>query len=323
MTSVESNTHTEPPDLPSNGSANFQALVEHSSDVVIQVTDTGDLLYVSPSINALFGWSRADMFAEMRLMIEDDDRDLITALIQGLKDGDPPGEALTFQILKQDGHPIWVTSVVYPLPPGDDGRGSYAIYLRDCSERRQMQQRFEELAQSDALTGLANHQTFNEAVRREWARAKREKTYLTMVIIDLDHFDGLNNDYGDEFGDQCLISIAGILKTTARRPADIAARIGGQRFALLLPRTHEEGARTISETIRTAIHDLQIKNSANADHDSLLTASLGVATALCLDNTSATPMDRLVGAAEKALKKAKLGGRNRTRFTKLMIQQAA
>ncbi len=162
------------------------------------------------------------------------------------------------------------------------------------------------LSHTDALTGLANRRVFDEALLRECARLQRSGTYLSLVILDVDLFKALNDSAGHQWGDTCLAKLAAELGKVARRPTDLAARIGGEEFALLLPDTDPAGALDIAEAARQAAMGLRLKHP-NSPVGPWLTFSAGVATAMAgvLDTERA-----LVAAADFALYEAKRAGRN-------------
>jgi diguanylate cyclase (GGDEF)-like protein len=162
------------------------------------------------------------------------------------------------------------------------------------------------LSYTDALTGLANRRIFDETLARECARLQRGGMYLSLVILDADLFKALNDSAGHQWGDTCLAMLAAELGKVARRPTDLAARFGGEEFALLLPDTDSTGACEIAEAARLAISGLQLKHP-DSSVSPWLTISAGVATAtLGMWNTE----KELVAAADRALYAAKASGRN-------------
>jgi diguanylate cyclase (GGDEF)-like protein/hemerythrin-like metal-binding protein len=126
-------------------------------------------------------------------------------------------------------------------------------------------------------------------------------------MLDVDHFKNYNDTYGHIRGDECLRQISNVIKACASRPADLAARYGGEEFVCILPETGIGGARAIAEKIRSGIEALAIPHKASsvANH---VTASLGVATAFCNNENSASS---LIAEADKLLYLAKSKGRNR------------
>lgn len=127
----------------------------------------------------------------------------------------------------------------------------------------------------DPLTDLANRRSFDEALTREWKRARREAVPIALLMIDVDHFKGFNDRYGHPAGDACLRAIATVLQQTSRRPADTVARYGGEEFALLLPNTPRAGAAHLAGRILSAVSGLAIPHASSptADH---VTVSVGV-----------------------------------------------
>ena len=162
------------------------------------------------------------------------------------------------------------------------------------------------LSYTDALTGLANRRDFDETLAKECARLQRAGMHLSLVMLDADLFKALNDSAGHQWGDTCLATLAAALAKVARRPTDLAARIGGEEFALLLPDTDPAGALEIAEAARRAVAALQLKHPASSIAP-WLTISAGVATATAdLWNTE----EQLVAAADGALYEAKRAGRN-------------
>lgn len=163
--------------------------------------------------------------------------------------------------------------------------------------------RLEALSYLDGLTGAANRRRFDESLEAEWQRSAAREGPLSLVLVDLDLFRQLNDVHGSQAGDDVLRRVAGLAREAAREPAHLVARIGGAQFAILLPGTGAEGARTLAGTLREAI--------ALREHgDSLppATASLGVATAL--PRTGGRASD-LLSASDGALQRARALGGNR------------
>ncbi len=165
----------------------------------------------------------------------------------------------------------------------------------------------ERLSALDTLTGIANRRRFDAVLRHEWRRATRDRTPLSLLFCDIDHFKPFNDTYGHQAGDACLVRVAQTMDDTLNRPADLAARYGGEEFVGLLVDTESEGARTLAERIRERIESLRVEHRASdvAPH---LTVSLGIATLVPRQALSA---EDLVRRADRALYSAKQAGRNR------------
>lgn len=163
------------------------------------------------------------------------------------------------------------------------------------------------LSSTDSLTGLANRRTFDRTLDKECARIRRSNAPLSLVFFDVDHFKALNDTLGHQRGDMCLAMLAGQMERVARRSLDLAARFGGEEFAMILPNTGAEGARLVAEMVRQAFADLNLAHPASPIA-SYLTVSAGVATAT--RGLRSVP-EELVAAADQALYAAKRRGRNR------------
>ncbi|MEO6324306.1 MAG: diguanylate cyclase [Thermoanaerobaculia bacterium] len=122
-------------------------------------------------------------------------------------------------------------------PPVVRARVRTHIALKEARDR------LEELALVDGLTGVANRRRFEECLESEWRRAQRNRHWLSLALLDIDHFKGFNDRYGHAQGDECLRAVAQALATVCRRPSDLFARYGGEEFALVLPETAAEGAQ--------------------------------------------------------------------------------
>ncbi|MCS0630511.1 diguanylate cyclase [Telluria mixta] len=166
----------------------------------------------------------------------------------------------------------------------------------------------ERLAHTDGLTGLHNRRHLDDRMAAEVGRAARERTNLSLIMMDVDFFKRYNDTYGHAAGDDCLRMVAGVLAATVNRPADLAARFGGEEFAILLPNTPREGALAIAEAICRGVEAIGVAHAAS-DH-ATVTVSAGVATVVPAPGDDARA---LVEAADAALYAAKEAGRNTVR----------
>jgi diguanylate cyclase (GGDEF)-like protein len=165
----------------------------------------------------------------------------------------------------------------------------------------------EQLSRTDPLTGLANRRSFDQVLASEWARGLRQRTPLTLLLLDVDHFKRFNDTYGHQEGDRCLIAVAGVLREAASRASDLAARYGGEEFVILLPDTDAEGGRAVGERALATLATLAIPHRASSVGP-FVSASIGIASCIPEARTSAKA---LVEAADRALYRAKETGRAR------------
>jgi len=192
-----------------------------------------------------------------------------------------------------------------PSPPIVRARVRTQLILRERT--RQLLR----LASIDGLTGLANRRAFDETLDQEWRRARRNRTPLSLALIDIDFFKRYNDHYGHQAGDDCLKTVATTLAHAAERPGEMVARYGGEEFAVVLPVCDCKTAGALAEKMRNRITELALPHiGSTLGH---VTISCGVATLLAdTDASHAFPDEAsLISAADQALYAAKEAGRNR------------
>jgi diguanylate cyclase (GGDEF)-like protein len=179
----------------------------------------------------------------------------------------------------------------------------------------------------DALTGIANRRAFDDALHVEWRRAMRYEHALSLLFIDVDYFKRYNDHYGHRAGDACLRRLAAVMAAGTQRAGDLAARVGGEEFAVILPHASGTQAHAFAEALRAGVRALALPHagSAVASH---VTLSIGVARLLRPCEVVVTPAPRtcrvcrhyapcqdapeaLIELADQALYSAKRAGRNR------------
>ncbi len=162
-----------------------------------------------------------------------------------------------------------------------------------------------EMALSDPLTKLGNRRKFDEALETEFRRAERNQTPLTLLMIDVDQFKTFNDRYGHPQGDDCLRELAKAVDSALQRPGDLAARLGGDELAMILPATDEAGARSVAERLHATVEGLGIAHEGTAS--GRVTVSVGAATVVPPRGSASA--EALLRAADQALYAAKhVGG---------------
>lgn len=159
-------------------------------------------------------------------------------------------------------------------------------------------------AQTDALTGLINRRGLEKVFELERIRARQNRAPFSVILLDLDHFKRINDNWGHLVGDSLLRGITGILKNHLRRN-DIAARYGGEEFLILLPETNLEGAVAVANKIRKALNSKEWKIKENGESMGSVTASMGIALYEMRESEEV-----LIKRADDALYLAKNSGRN-------------
>jgi diguanylate cyclase (GGDEF)-like protein len=186
------------------------------------------------------------------------------------------------------------------------------VALRELSDTNRELQEKNTL---DALTGIRNRSYFDRKYQAEVRRSRREHTQLSVVMMDIDHFKNVNDQYGHLVGDECIKSVAHTLKKALRRPSDDVCRYGGEEFALILPSTDLEGALVLTERLRAQIENTSIQAEGVSIN---ITISAGIGTAIADLNQ---PEDILLALADKQLYVAKNAGRNNVQGSYLNVIQ--
>jgi len=168
------------------------------------------------------------------------------------------------------------------------------------------EQEMRQLASFDSLTGLPSRHAFFESAASHVSLANRNHSVFVVVLIDLDHFKSINDQYGHPAGDAVLKLFADVLNSVARR-SDIIGRMGGEEFAMILPSTSTPSALEFAERLHAAIGQAMLKYGESVIH---YTVSIGIA---CSTSGRLNNLDNLLTRADLALYQAKRGGRNQTR----------
>jgi diguanylate cyclase (GGDEF)-like protein len=200
--------------------------------------------------------------------------------------------------------PVVLTAKMRALQRLDQMRRKLVEVSNDLSAANQ---RLEELSHQDSLTGIANRRAFDFLLERQFREAKRRSEPFSVALCDVDHFKAYNDHYGHLAGDDCLKQIAAALARACKRPTDVAARFGGEEFALLLPETTGEGALAVVERVRQELAALGIAHAGSLT-SSCVTLSAGIASFSPERDIASRD---LTVRADAALYRAKQLGRNR------------
>lgn len=198
---------------------------------------------------------------------------------------------------------------VQPLQDLSGNVSHAALILYDVSvqaaDRRQLtsaNEKLERLSQIDPLTGLANRRQWESALEQEFQRCRRYQPPSCLLVVDVDHFKKVNDEYGHAAGDQVLNELGNLLARTLRK-TDIVARYGGEEFVVLLTETRMEHGVMLAERLRVAVSEMVIKLPQSLN----ITVSLG----LCAYQHELPSSQAWFEAADRALYQAKQNGRNR------------
>lgn len=272
--------------------------------------------YIGPQIESLLGWTPDSWVSvdDWASRMHPEDRDYVVNFCVSQSQAGVDHEA-DYRALTRDGGYVWIRDVVHVVRNDAGEVDSLIGFMFDISERKRAEDELLQLhkelqAQSlaDGLTGIANRRMFDQRLETEWNDARRTGKPLSLVALDIDYFKQFNDRYGHVAGDECLQRIAVELKAIARRPRDVAARIGGEEFMLLLPDTDPSAALAIAGRCAEAVAGLDILDDVTAAGGGQVTTSIGVGTVTVEDQAAARDF---VQAVDRALYAAKAAGRNR------------
>jgi diguanylate cyclase (GGDEF)-like protein/PAS domain S-box-containing protein len=283
------------------GEARFASLVRHASDLITVLEPDTTVSYQSPSIERVLGYVPDDLIGtRFDRLASAGDRDRLAACVAAVAAGDRV-QSLECALVTRDGETrqfeILFTNLV-----DDEHVGGILLNARDVSERKSFEAELAHQAFHDPVTGLANRAMFAEQVRHAIARARREDRTPAVIFLDLDDFKTVNDSLGHAAGDEVLVEFARRLDDTIRG-ADVAARFGGDEFAVLLEDVAEsqaaaDAAQRILELLAQPMH---------AGHrDVTLTGSIGISMFGPDDTRDA---DELIRDADAAMYIAKRDGK--------------
>lgn len=291
-----------------------RTLSENMTDLITRMDADFNRIYVSPACETLLGYSQEELVGRNGgTIVHPHDRQMFRASLEApLRQGAATARA-SYRSIHKSGAPIWLETQGQRLP---DGSG-FVLVTRDITERKTFEASLEaanamleRYARQDGLTGLANRRRFDEALDMEWRRAAREAEPLALLMLDIDRFKHFNDSYGHPSGDECLRRVADCVSTVLRRPADLAARYGGEEIAVILPSTDLEGAGHIAELILAAVAALGIVHPSN--EPGVVTVSIGAA--VVRPGPNSRYRQDLLARADAALYRAKHEGRNCVRL---------
>jgi diguanylate cyclase (GGDEF)-like protein/PAS domain S-box-containing protein len=303
----------------------FRLLAEASRDVIVLAGLDGKRKYVSPAATEILGWSQDEMIGkDYKTITHPEDMAKMAKLLSDCREGKETG-SLSYRCKRKDGTYVWLESNIRLFLDSATGDADGFVYiLRDISERKLAEDKLQDafhtvkqLALVDGLTGVANRRLMDETLNREWMRALRDGTSLSLLLIDVDHFKLYNDIYGHLAGDACLQMIAHSIQAGLRRPPDLLARYGGEEFVIILPNTPVAGAEMMSQKVLKAVAACAIPHTGSPY--GTVTVSLGCATGTATMDSS--PKD-LLKAADDAMYRAKANGRNQIQLAvdSLVIQ---
>lgn len=244
--------------------------------------------------------------------IIDDDKRLAVA-VESIRFGSSIDEAKAIADRKMNGSNRVLIDTVMVMYEGLSSRTLELMRERHArkiveQELLKANQQLERLSVTDQLTGLFNRREFEPIFNNELQRAKREGNHLNFILLDIDYFKKINDDYGHTYGDETLVKVGHKLQELCRRPSDFVFRLGGEEFAIITTTNPEQSVQLFAEKVRKGIASLKIPNK-NSSVIPFLTVSAGVIN-ISPDTFERDP-STLFKQADQHLYTAKQTGRNK------------
>ena len=293
----------------SDGKRRYRLLADNVADILFTTDLQGRFKYVSRSVGDLLGSPQETFVGRSCIeLMHEDDRQAVLAATSGIVHTSV-ARSVRFRARAKDGDFIWLEARFKMADGSLGGDREIVGVLRDVAQQKVLEDelssanmRLRQLATTDGLTGLANRRCFDLFL----PEAYEANCVISILLIDIDHFKGLNDTLGHQAGDACLRQIAGLIGRITGNSNGFSARYGGEEFAVVLPNISEEDAVAIADSLRLAVEGLKIPHPAVADGH--VTISIGVVS----KTSSITDEISMVRCADVALYEAKGRGRNCT-----------
>jgi diguanylate cyclase (GGDEF)-like protein/PAS domain S-box-containing protein len=280
----------------------FLTLLDHAVDVIAVVGRDGKLVFASPAVETLLGYTPDDVVGgPISAIVQSGETDRLVRLIEGLADN--AGRTQTLDLLPlrhRDGTSRWVAATL-TNPPGQWG-DSVVINMHDVTKQRELEEQLRHDALHDPLTGLWNRPAFAQYAEKACSRASRDGSTLALLFVDLDGFKQVNDTLGHSLGDDVLIEVAKRLRGCLRG-SEVLARLGGDEFTVLIERV--SGSRDAIE-IADRIHAALTRPLEGPEGALWLGASVGIA----LSDQGRLTSAELLRDADHAMYTAKRSGRS-------------
>ena len=277
-----------------------RTMIESTFDAFIAFGIDGVISEWNPQASAMFGWSHDEAFGKriVELVVGEGEADAMALLMQG-GEGVPASRRVEMIGVRKDGSQFPVEAAVNHIEEGE--QAEICAFLRDITERKREEAALRQMAEYDALTGLPNRRLLHDRLAQAIERAKRSKTLMAFIYLDLDRFKKINDTLGHGIGDALLQQVSSRL-TASVRAVDTVARLGGDEFAMVLEDLSDpDDWDTVTEKVMQNIRKPMLLDGNLI----IVTASLGGAF-----YQEHMTEEELIDCADKALYRSKEAGRN-------------
>ncbi|SFM37360.1 PAS domain S-box-containing protein/diguanylate cyclase (GGDEF) domain-containing protein [Paenibacillus sp. 1_12] len=285
----------------------YRLITENSSDLISIIDTAGNFVYASPSHLILLGYDLTSFESSHLLQwVHEEDHKTVSDGIQQIIHTQKLSSQLEFRVRTKSDLYFYVETSLNPILGPDGDVTSLVLVMRDITERKKSEQRIYHLAYHDTLTDLPNRRLFMDRLRKEVLQAKRYRTQLAILCLDLDRFKNINDSLGHEAGDLILIETAKRISHCVG-PNALVARLGGDEFiVLLLNQASPEEAESVSLNIQASL-EMPIELAGQFHR---ISCSMGIT----LFPSNGRDPDELLKRADMALYAAKDMGRNGVSF---------
>jgi diguanylate cyclase (GGDEF)-like protein/PAS domain S-box-containing protein len=286
----------------SRSEARFRSLVQNASDVIVVVDASANILYESPAVERILGYTPQDRMGTNALAtIHSDEASRVVEILSYVAQNAGEFRTLEFRVKHADGDWRWLEVTVSNLL-NDPSVGGIVGNYRDVTERKVLEEQLAHQASHDALTDLANRALFRDRLQHALARGVRHGEPTSILFLDLDDFKTVNDSLGHSAGDEMLVAVAERLSGCLRK-SDMAARFGGDEFAVRLEDTgRKEAEVTAKRILRTLAVPVDVQGRQLRAE-----ASIGIVVAEGGRGTQ----EELLRNADVAMYAAKGGGKAR------------
>jgi diguanylate cyclase (GGDEF)-like protein/PAS domain S-box-containing protein len=281
----------------------YRTIIENIEDGYHELDFSGNIVFFNDALLRMLGYSR-DEFAKMNyrdLTDEETARQVLQVCDEVYKTG-KPSRGIEIEVMKKDGTMRVVELSVSLILDAKGQEVGFRNLIRDVTERKKSEETIRRLAYHDPLTGLPNRLLFTDRLNMAITRAKRNKQYLAVMMLDLDYFKDINDTLGHHMGDRLLQAVGSRL-TELLRKGDTIARMGGDEFLILLPEINNVGVTT---TIAQKIVESFQSPFIIDDRKLRITTSIGIA----IYPDVSDDVETLIKHADIAMYRAKASGRN-------------
>ncbi|MFD2443272.1 diguanylate cyclase domain-containing protein [Bacillus sp. CGMCC 1.16607] len=286
----------------------FKVMAENSTDLISTHHIDGSFKYLSPSCTKILGYEPQELIGKNPYdFYHPADFEKIKQSHATILNNKREFVA-RYRFKRKDEEYIWLETTSKLMMSKGNQQAEIICASRDFTDRKQVEEellkvneKLKKLSNLDGLTEIANRRSFDHTLEKEWKKAIKENTPISLILFDIDHFKIYNDTYGHQQGDECIIEVANTAQSLFTDETTLVARYGGEEFAIILPNKNKKVSTELAEELRKTIQNLAIPHM-NSKVIPFVTISAGVSTIIPTANKSHL---QLIITADEALYLAK------------------